>query len=283
MHRALPGVVRRGRLYPTRTTQQARGLEAVLGQLFKHVSLSLGLLTVACSSQLVPDAPGRLGGSSVSGQAFGLESAAAIEGADVCVLDREDLCTSTDADGRFELTMLPDQAELLISIDAEGRVRALRLLRTGDANATDLGYTTIPTLDTLAMQRETLQIGTVERTGLVAFYLIARDLLPVLQVRARLSPVEGDGPFYFNSDGTIDPVAMSGVDASGYFYNVPVGDFALGVTTPGADTAIVCDEELPGLGWGLDPDGQGHRVRVVADAMTFVVPQCPFDSATVMP
>lgn len=247
------------------------GLQSVLTT--SRCLLLMSTTLVACGSPMDPG-PEVRGRSSVIGQVFEVVAISPIADATVCLFEDTDGCAMTDAAGAFELGNLPDDAEILISIDAPGVVRGLRMVRTGDGTRVDLGPTGLPYVASVNAQRELLAIGHDPGTGYVAFLVVAADALPVTNVRAYLTPAVGDGPYYFNGSREIDPDLTIGTDASGYYYNLPPADYAISATTLDGVPTAVCAAELDGLGWGPDAGGAGLRVPVVADAMTFVVPVC---------
>lgn len=235
----------------------------------------MAAVVTGCTATAALPEPDMLGRSAVIGQVFELTNAAPIAGARVCLHERESHCTTTDDEGTFQLDALPDGMELLVAVEAEGFVRGLRMLRTGNGTMVDLGGTVLPRIEVLAAQRDVLQIEQVEGTGYVAFYVVNPAWQPVFSVRAHVPSDTGDGPFYFNQAGEIDPLLLTGTDAAGYIYNVPPSELPVALTTQGAVASEACEQELEGLGWGMDDTGAGHRTPVVADSMTFVIGVCP--------
>lgn len=234
----------------------------------------IAALVAACSSGPSGAGPDVLGRSSVIGQVFALETTATVVGAAVCLRDNPSLCATTDVDGNFELNDLPDDAKLLISIDAAGLVPGLRMVRTGDGTQVALGPTGMPSTNAISGHQETLMIGHSMGTGYVAFLVVDADALPVTNIRSYLTPTAGDGPYYFNGLREIDADLTIGTDASGYYYNLPPANYAISATTLDGLPTAVCEAEIDGLGWGRDVDGAGLVVPVLADTMTFVVPVC---------
>lgn len=234
--------------------------------------LVVATASAACTSQPNVSGAELVGDSSVSGRVLNIDREV-VEGASVCLVERGRRCTLTDANGNYQLDRLPDVADLLIALDADGFVRGMRMAQTGEASRVELGDTLLPRRDAVTLQRQALEIDEVSDSGMIGFFAIGSDFL-VTHVRARISPQDGDGPFYFNEQGEIDPLLTYGTEASGYFYNLPASDaYSVTISQPDREPPTPCEQELPGLGWGVDSYG-GHRVPVVADAITFVVPVC---------
>ena len=192
----------------------------------------------------------------------------------VCLRGLEVPCVMSDADGNFSLARVPDDQDLLVEMRKDGFVTGLRMLHTDRGSVIDLGASLLPRVDEIAAQRELLGLPPVEGTGLVGFVTLDTSGLPVVESRAFLSPADASPPYFFNLDRMIDPSLTSAAEASGYFYNVPTTEHAIALSVQGGAGPKACNLELPGLGWGPDEAGVGHRVTVVADMITLMVGVC---------
>ena len=147
---------------------------------------------------------------------------------EVC-LQTTSQCTSTDETGRYALTDMPANRNVVISVFREGFVRLLLPVQTPNTDHAVNVASLLPNALQNA-QSSLLGVEAIADTGSIAFSIsngINGDGINVPGVRVRLSPTSGDGPFYLRGGLPTSDLVSTSENGGGLWVNIQPGDYML--------------------------------------------------------
>jgi hypothetical protein len=181
------------------------------------------------------------------------------------------VCTESDAAGQFVLGGLPEDQDVDIAFERPGSTKVLRLVHTG-ATPINLRQTrlfnddsAVELFEEAGIEADFDDLGSLVGLAIAAGEGIGGFVLPRGVVMTL--NLGGPAPIYSvgsrASDGLssdeLDPALQATRDGGwGLFVNVPPGDYTVRFERDGE----LCDQALPGYGYGTDADGN-VRVKIV--------------------
>ena len=160
----------------------------------------------------------------ISGTATVFRSEDPVADAEVCWVDASgaDLCTTTDAEGAFELADVPGETQGALRFSGDQIVRFALILQTEDQDiALDEGFTINPP-EVIESYYQQTAVERIDDTVVVFGHTH-----PMTEgVSMKVTPVGGAGPFYAREDPSeLDPRSkVTAVSGIGMFLNVVPGD-----------------------------------------------------------
>jgi len=188
----------------------------------------------------------------------------ALADAEVCVSydDNED-CVNSDADGNFVLEGVPNEAEVLITIDKPGYLGVARSLLTSNRDMGIGGTRVMATDDYESLYEQPGGYTTDPDKALLVFGIAPnRD-----GTRVELSPASGEGPFYLDENEQLD-LNRNSLVLWGFQANVDPGEYTVEISHPDAECAYLPTADS---GWPVDGSDTASRVMAPAGYMTWIV------------
>jgi len=182
-----------------------------------------------------------------------------ISGVEVCVLENQELCTTTVADGTYTLQGAPANTEFYLAFFKQGYRSEIRCVtrRTDDM---DLGAVMKP--DAM-VESDAVAIGSSypdETTGSLELYSIKQNTeqsdsiyvtrdgnwATVEGTTFNVQPESGIGPFYANPDAEYD-TSLSEASQGGFgsFFELEPGEYTVSVSHPTLDCILVGSPAQP--------------------------------------
>jgi hypothetical protein len=178
----------------------------------------------------------------------------AVEGAEVCVYENEDICTTTDENGEFMLEGVPADADVYLSFTKDGYGSKIMGFSPGSSS---LAVTVDIASDALHEVRATAA-GAVdsEETGMISAAAItyntdkvdspfavsnaAGDWIMLEGVSFALEPENGTGPVYADADEILDP-SLDATAEPGWavFFDVEPGEYTVTFSHPTMSCMVV--------------------------------------------
>ncbi len=202
----------------------------------------------------------------VSGPVKDLGDNGPLAGVEVCWQGQEQ-CTQTDADGRYSIKDVPENSELMLSLQADAYALGVVPLTVtkGDHEVAPVSLGS-----TLLMELQSGLIGadSIPGRGQLVFGVsngIAGDGINVPEITAALEPPSGDGPFYTTPAGLPNTqLTATSVNGSGVMVNLEPGRYTLNLSGLKRGCTMV-------LGWG---EPQAIEFEVLADRVTYIRIEC---------
>ena len=202
----------------------------------------------------------------VSGPVKDLGDNEPLAGVEVCWQGQEQ-CTQTNADGRYSIEGVPENSELMLTLQADAYALGLvpLMVTKGDHEVAPVSLGS-----TLLMELQSGLIGadSVPGRGQLVFGVsngIPGDGINVPGITAALQPVSGDGPVYTTPAGLPNTeLTATSTNGSGVMVNLEPGRYTLNLSgLPDGCTMV--------LGWG---EPQAIEFDILADRVTYIRIEC---------
>jgi hypothetical protein len=205
----------------------------------------------ATTDGAVADAPGaptdaESDGSEPSGAAdAGDGGAMPLEGLEVCVYQNASVpCVMTDSTGKFTIGGLPTMSDVAISLKKTGYRPTLLAIETGSTNMDGNAAGPYPIPRTGGPASSSPIAVDLSTKGSVVFIAIGpgggggvANLGGAVGTMVSLTPAGGDGPYFIDDHGALDPSATSVLAQSGVYFNLDAGTYQLAFDDPNHDCA----------------------------------------------
>jgi hypothetical protein len=211
-------------------------------------------------------------------QADSDDPAPGIAGVEICVDGHAEVpCVTTDAQGAFTLRDLPSGSEIVLVLEKDGYVSALKPIETSFEDSEALRPITMSKATDappdLGFDIDTKGAGSIDFFIVVLPENDAGPAGPISGATATLSPAAGEGAIYFAKPGVLDPTLEATLSSggnfdmrtatSGRFFNVPPGDYTVNFTPPPKYTCTSFAPPTANFGFPV-PDQPAVRVPVRA-------------------
>ena len=152
-----------------------------------------------------------------------------LEGLEVCVYQDASIpCVMTDSTGRFTIGGLPAMSDIVISLKKTGYRPTLLAIETGstDMDGSAAGPYPIPSMGGSPWSSPVaVDLST---KGMAVFFAIGQGavggLSDAVGTMVNLSPAGGDGPYFIDDNGALDPSATSVVAQNGSLFQPGPGN-----------------------------------------------------------
>ena len=202
----------------------------------------------------------------VSGRVVGLIGSAGLADVEVC-LAPDGPCTSTDADGAYQLEVEAHQEHLLLLDGADLTPGAVAFV--ADETALQLANVSLLSSELVAGQFAALDQLWLEGTGVVAFSVsngIDGDGINVAGIEISVQPAAGEGPYYSTALGIPSgELTATSDNGGGVLINLAPELYRLQYN-PLLETCELV------LGWGSPKE---HQIPVLAKRVTVARIACP--------
>ena len=204
--------------------------------------------------------------SSSAGRVVGLIGSAGLADVEVC-LASDGPCSTTDADGAYQLEVVANQEHLLLLDGADLTPGAVAFV--AEEAALQLANVSLLSSELVAGQFAALDQVWLEGTGVVAFSVsngIDGDGVNVAEVEVSVQPAAGEGSLLQHGAGdSLGELTATSDNGGGVLINLVPALYQLQYS-PLLETCELV------LGWGAPED---HQIPVLADRVTVARISCP--------
>jgi hypothetical protein len=168
-----------------------------------------------------------------------------LEGLEVCVYQNAAIpCVMTDSTGKFTIGGLPQMSDVVISFKKDGYRPILLAIETGSTNmdGSAAGAYPIPRMGG-SPSSSPVAVDMMTK-GTVVFFALGpgggggvASLGGAVGTMVSLAPAGGDGPYFINDKGALDPSATSVLAQTGLYFNLDAGMYQMTFNDPNHDCA----------------------------------------------
>ena len=201
--------------------------------------------TDAESDVAVADASSAPTDAESDGSAAADGGAMPLEGVEVCVYQNASIpCVMTDSMGKFTIGGLPAMSDVAISLKKDGYRSILLAIETGstDMDGSAAGAYPIPRMGA-SPSSSPVPVDMMTK-GSVVFVALGpgggggvASLGGAVGTMVSLAPAGGDGPYFINDKGALDPSATSVLAQNGLYFNLDAGTYQMTFNDPNHDCA----------------------------------------------
>jgi hypothetical protein len=161
-----------------------------------------------------------------------------VEGLQVCVYQSASIpCVMTDSTGKFTIGGLPAMSDIVISLKKAGYRPTLLAIETGSTNMDGSAAGPYPISRLVGSPSSSPVAVDLSTKGAAVFFAIGPALVGALGTMVSLSPTGGDGPYFVDDAGALDPSATSVLTKSGIYFNLDPGTYQMTFDEPDHDCA----------------------------------------------
>ncbi len=165
-----------------------------------------------------------------------------LEGLEVCVYQDASIpCVMTDSTGRFTIGGLSAMSDIVISLKKTGYRPTLLAIETGSTNMDGSAAGPYPIPRMGGSPSSSPVAVDLSTKGMAVFFAIGQGAVGGLGdgvgTMVSLSPATGNGPYFIDDHGALDPSATSVVAQNGVYFNLAPGMYQIAFDDPNHDCA----------------------------------------------